>query len=138
MNRNDLQIIADARVADAEALLNTGRWAGAYYLAGYAIECALKACAATRFHEHQVPERNLVNDFYTHRLDILLAISGLKDAFEARLRVDPSFQSHWNTVRDWNEAARYTHSTTETVARKMFVAATDPAFGVLTWLKTRY
>ena len=43
MNRRDLQQLADDRVLDAEALLNAGRWAAAYYLSGYAVECALKA-----------------------------------------------------------------------------------------------
>ena len=33
-----------AYVTDARALLAAGCWAGAYYLAGYALECALKAC----------------------------------------------------------------------------------------------
>ena len=57
MNRNDLQILADARVADAEALLTAGRWAGAYYLVGSAVECALKACISAHFREHDVPEK---------------------------------------------------------------------------------
>ena len=138
MNRNDLQRLADARVGDAEVLLNADRWAAAYYLAGYAVECALKACAANRFREHEVPERKLVDDFYTHRLDILLGISGVKDAFDDRLRADPPFRDNWDIVRDWNQAARYHHSTTERRARQMFLAVTEPSCGVLTWLKTRY
>lgn len=46
MNRTQLQILAEERARDAEALLNAGRWSGAFYLAGYAIECGLKACIA--------------------------------------------------------------------------------------------
>ena len=78
MNRADLQQLADARVQDAEALLNAGRWPAAYYLLGYAIECALKACAARQFREHEVPDKTIVNHFYTHKLDLLLNISGVK------------------------------------------------------------
>jgi hypothetical protein len=44
MNRNEFQRIARARVADARVLLGAKRYSGAYYLCGYAIECALKAC----------------------------------------------------------------------------------------------
>ena len=72
MDRLDLQVLAEARVGDAESLLRDGRWAAAYYLLGYAVECGLKACAAKQFHEHEVPDRTLINDFYTHRLDKLL------------------------------------------------------------------
>ncbi len=46
MNRIDLQQLARARLREAEALLNAGEWSGAYYLAGYAVECGLKACIA--------------------------------------------------------------------------------------------
>jgi hypothetical protein len=44
LTRTDLQQLADARIAEANALLAAGLWDGAYYLAGYAVECALKAC----------------------------------------------------------------------------------------------
>ena len=46
MNRTDLQQPALTRLAEAKALLAAGFPAGAYYLAGYAVECALKACIA--------------------------------------------------------------------------------------------
>jgi len=75
MNRGELQILAEARVSDAEVLLQGMRWGAAYYLLGYAVECALKACAAKQFREHEVPEKTVVNDFYTHGLDRLLNIS---------------------------------------------------------------
>src|SRR5438128_3777261 len=78
MNRTDLQLLSDARVADAEVLLRDGRWAAAYYLLGYAVECGLKACAARQFQQDEVPDKTVVNDFYTHRLDKLLGISGVK------------------------------------------------------------
>jgi hypothetical protein len=106
MNRTDLQLLADARVADAEILISAGRWAAAYYLLGYAVECGLKACAARQFQQDEVPDRAVVNDFYTHSLDKLLGISGVKAALEERARVEPDFQVNWNTVRDWKESSR--------------------------------
>jgi len=138
MDRSDLQILAEARVADAEALLQAGRWAAAYYLLGYAVECALKACAAKQFREYEVPDKTIVNDFYTHRLDTLLNISGAKVALKAQAADDPAFQVNWNAVRDWNETCRYDHSTTEAKARDMLVAVADPSSGVLPWLKTQW
>jgi hypothetical protein len=132
MNRTDLQLLAVARVADAETLLREARWAGAYYLLGYAIECGLKACAARQFHQDEIPDKTVVNDFYTHRLDKLLAISGAKVA-QAKANADPNFQISWNTVRDWNEASRYDHTTSEAKARDMLFAVADPMSGVLSW-----
>lgn len=138
MNRTDLQLLADTRVADAEALLQAQRWPAAYYLLGYSIECALKACAARQFRQDEVPDKTVVNDFYTHRLEKLLSISGVKFELEARASVDPAFHVNWNTVRDWNESSRYDHSTSEVTARDMHTAVANPDSGVLPWLKTQW
>jgi len=137
MNRTDLQLLAAARVADAEVLISAGRWAAGYYLLGYAVECGLKACAARQFQQDEVPDRAVVNDFYTHSLDKLLGISGVKAALEERARVEPDFQVNWNTVRDRKESSRYDHSTTEAKARDMLVAVADAKNGVLPWLKAQ-
>jgi hypothetical protein len=138
MNRLDLQSLAESRLADAQALLAAARWAAAYYLLGYAVECALKAVIARQFHADEIPDKKLVNDFYTHDLDKLLVISGLKPALEARAAADPAFGTKWEIVRDWSEAARYDPLIDETQARTMYDSVTDPAAGVFPWLKTLY
>jgi hypothetical protein len=46
MNRAELQRLAKERISDAKVLLAARHWSAAYYLAGYAVECALKACIA--------------------------------------------------------------------------------------------
>jgi len=138
MRRTDLQLLADTRVGDADALLQAGRWPAAYYLLGYAVECGLKACAARQFLQDTVPDKTVVSDFYTHRLDRLLGISGVKRALEARASADPMFRVNWNTIRDWSEIARYDHSISEDQARDMLVAVTDATNGVLTWLRTQW
>jgi HEPN domain-containing protein len=46
MNRTDLQNLAEERLGDAEVLLASNRYSGAYYIVGYAVECGLKACIA--------------------------------------------------------------------------------------------
>jgi HEPN domain-containing protein len=48
MTRRDFQALSATRLREARALLKTGNPEGAYYLAGYAIECALKACVAKK------------------------------------------------------------------------------------------
>ena len=136
MNRADLQRLTELRVADAEVLLQARHWPAAYYLLGYAIECALKACAARQFSEHVVPDKRVVNEFYTHELEKLLNISGAKEAWKSRAKRERGFQVNWSTVRDWSEAARYDLTITEATARDMYTAVTDATSGVLPWLKT--
>lgn len=46
VDRQDLQELSRVRLKEATALLKLGLFDGAYYLAGYAVECALKACIA--------------------------------------------------------------------------------------------
>jgi len=136
MNRTQLQQLAELRVEDAAALLAASRWGAAYYLLGYSVECALKACIAGQFRLHEVPDRKLVNSFYTHRIDDLLTISGVKSQLESRAKVDSSFGINWNTVRDWNEGIRYELGHTEADVRGMHEAVTNSASGILPWLKT--
>jgi hypothetical protein len=56
MNRADLQALADLRVKEATILLDANCFEGAYYLLGYAIECALKACIAKQIKQHDFPD----------------------------------------------------------------------------------
>jgi hypothetical protein len=44
VNRAEFQKLADLRAREAGVLLAARCYDGAYYLAGYAVECALKAC----------------------------------------------------------------------------------------------
>ena len=75
MNRSELQKIAELRVGDAKVLLDAGRYEAAYYLAGYAIECALKACIAKQIKQFDFPDKKVVTDSYVHDLTKLLRLS---------------------------------------------------------------
>ena len=75
MNRKDLQTLSDLRVKEARALFDQGLFDGAYYLLGYAMECALKSCIARQFRQYDFPDKKLVLDSYTHELEKLLSVS---------------------------------------------------------------
>lgn len=136
MNRTDLQALADARLADGAVLLAAGRFAGAYYMLGYSIECALKAAIAKQIREHDFPDRKLILDSYTHDLTKLLQLSGLRAQFENRASTDPAFAVNWTTTKDWNETRRYDVGITRVMAVDLHLAITDPSSGVLPWLRT--
>ena len=48
MDRLGWQQLAERWLVDAKKLLDEHRWSAAYYLAGYAVECGLKACVVVR------------------------------------------------------------------------------------------
>jgi hypothetical protein len=93
MNRIDLQELSEIRIRESRALLDAGFSDGAYYLAGYAVECALKACIAKRTQEHDFPDKKLVNDSHTHNLKTLLQLAELKTEMDAAIDVDPGMES---------------------------------------------
>lgn len=138
MNRTDLQQLADLRVSDAEALLAASRFAAAYYLIGYAVECALKACVAKQIREFDFPDRKLVTESHSHDLTKLLQLSGVGHLHAAEAKRSSAFQTNWLVVKDWSEKVRYDLSTAEKVARDMYAAVTDLSDGVLPWLKKHW
>ena len=122
MNRADLQELSDERLGDGVLLLQAGRHSGAYYMLGYAVECALKAAVAKQIREHDFPDKKLVTDSHTHDLNKLLSLSGLRAPFDARTKTDPAFAVNWATTKDWNESFRYSTSVTEILARDLHAA----------------
>jgi HEPN domain-containing protein len=135
MNRDDLQRIARLRVKEARVLLENGYFSGAYYLLGYAVECALKACIAKQIKRYDFPDRKLINDSYSHELEKLLSVSGLKAELQKEIRNNPKLEVNWAIVKDWSVESRYSTDISETTARDFYSAVTTRKNGVLSWLK---
>jgi len=118
-------------------LLAAGQLSRAYYLAGYAIECSLKACILKQIARWRMPDKKLVLDSHTHDLVDLVKIAGLEADRAARAHKHPSFGANWNVVRDWNETSRYeTRSTGD--AQDLIAAISQPRMGVMAWTKTHW
>jgi HEPN domain-containing protein len=135
MNRDDLQRISRLRVKEARVLFKNGYFSGAYYLLGYAVECALKACIAKQIKRYDFPDRKLINDSYSHELEKLLSVSGLKAELQEEIRSDPKLEVNWAIVKDWSVQSRYSTDISETTARDFYSAVTTRKDGVLSWLK---
>lgn len=134
MNRQELQTLAEERLADATALVQAGRWDGAYYLAGYVVECALKACVARQTREYDFPVKDAQRKFYIHNLRELCNNARLTQVIEDESGRDREFGLNWSFVKDWTEEARYeTHSRQK--AEQMLAAVADPQHGVLQCLR---
>lgn len=90
MNRKLLQRLTRERTRDARALLKDQQYSGAYYLGGYAVECALKACIAKSTNRHDFPDLTIVKKCHTHDLQELLKLAGLNLDLNDALTADPA------------------------------------------------
>ncbi len=121
------------RLEAAESLLKSRHWDSAYYLAGYAVECGLKACIARQFREYDFPDKKTVNDSYTHDLSKLVRIAGLEWARERTADASDDFKLNWATVKDWSEDSRY-EQRSEAQATAILEAIRNAEFGVMQWI----
>ncbi|MBE9141642.1 HEPN domain-containing protein [Planktothrix mougeotii] len=136
MNRQDFQDLAETRRKEAKVLLDNHQYSGAYYLSGYVIECALKACIAKNTQQYDFPDKNTVMDSYTHNLEKLVKVAGLDRQLKSLLN-DQVFLSRWSEVRDWSEESRYKKHNQQK-AEDIYLAITDPSHGVLQWLQQHW
>jgi hypothetical protein len=135
VNRAELQRLARDRLRDAKALLAARRWSGAYYLAGYAVECGLKSCViAYLMRTDQFPDKRYSERCWTHELEQLIALAGLKTDLDANLAADPHFFANWDAVKDWTEATRYERKT-KAEAIRLYHAIANKKHGVLRWIR---
>jgi hypothetical protein len=138
MNRDDLQRISAQRRREAAALLRAGLYPGAYYLVGYSVECALKACIARQTARHDFPNRKLAQDSWTHDLEKLVQLAGIGPQLESDSKSNPALQLNWAIVKDWSEIVRYDLTITRAQARDVYSACTSRRNGVLPWIRQRW
>ncbi len=101
----NLEEISAARLHDAEALHAAGRYDGAYYLAGYSLELALKARICKTLNWANFPltpkEFERFRSFKVHDLEVLLKLSGYEPAIKGKQLPE------WSTVKVWQPEVRY-------------------------------
>jgi hypothetical protein len=111
VNRKELQDLSTVRRKEASALLQLGLPDGAFYLAGYAVECALKACIAKGTHRGEFPDKKKVESSHSHNLLQLIRVAGLDEACLEQSGKDGDFRNNWDYVQSWFEQSRYRGST---------------------------
>ncbi|MDZ7361790.1 MAG: HEPN domain-containing protein [candidate division KSB1 bacterium] len=126
--------MARTRIKEAKVLLETGYFDGAYYLAGYAVECALKACIAKQSLRYEFPDKTRVLDSYTHDFAKLLRAPNLTTELQKEIKTNGVFRNKWQIVERWSEEARY-QTVTSQAAMALYSAIADRQNGVLSWLK---
>jgi HEPN domain-containing protein len=136
------QQLAECRIEDARAHLDpaVGRWAAAYYLIGYAVECGLKACILARIAAHPediYEDKRFSLDAWTHDFEALLKLAKLKVDRDADVKSNRPLALNWQRMREWSEDSRYLQKTKHE-AEQLFEAVTNAKEGVMQWIRLHW
>jgi HEPN domain-containing protein len=136
VDRKELQELSRIRLKEAKSLLQAGLSDGAYYLAGYAVECALKACIAKATRRSEFPDKRKADDSYSHNLKQLVRVASL-DAHLSEATLDPEFKNNWDVTQAWSEQSRYGRHRRES-AEALLEAVSNGRHGVIAWIKLHW
>ncbi|WP_370573987.1 HEPN domain-containing protein [Methanomethylovorans sp.] len=140
LNRTSLQNLAYIRLREAKVLLDNGMYDGAYYISGYVIECALKACIAKNTKEYDFPDKKIVTDSHTHDLESLVKIASLRQKLTEKMENDSDFELNWALVKEWSEAKRYAinEGNAKGDSEDIYDAISNNESGVFEWIKQHW
>jgi hypothetical protein len=120
------------RLREAKLLLDHKKYDGAYYVAGYVIEFALKIRIISQLMKSDsFPDKKLAENFYKHDLTVLRKAAGLDDEMDNDTAVSPQ----WDIVKDWSDQSRYEIGKTKKEATDLYKAIKNE---VLPWIKARW
>lgn len=126
----------ELRAKEAGVLAKNGNEEGAYYLGGFAIECALKACIAKKIKRHDFPlAAKDANRVYTHDLTQLLKLAELESHLDKVMKRNQALTANWGVVKNWKAESRYE---TSGLKGTDMDAAVNSADGVLQWIRRRW
>lgn len=112
-------------------MLKNKQYSGAYYLAGYSIELALKACYCKAVKSKSFPpKKEVYYKLYSHDLNNLLSVSGI----ERKLQNEIVQTANWGAIKDWSEESRYAIIAPNS-ARSIIRAVNNEEDGILNLIK---
>ena len=137
MSRKQLQTLAKLRLREAEALYNAEFYDGSVYLAGYAVELALKAriCRLLKVTEYPLEAGT---SFKVHDLEQLKVLAGLSAEVSVIKNID--LFNNWSKAVTWDPEQRYQApgKHTAVTAKVILDSIRAKPNGVLTWLSKRW
>jgi hypothetical protein len=138
-DRETFRQLASLRLEEAKLLLRENQPSGAYNLAGYAIECAIKASISAGFRANEIPDWRFVRNIYSHDLASLLDLAGLESDLKTAMRTDVGLRDGWTTIRNWSEQSRYSIWTYNDASAMIdAVAGRHDVKGIFQWLSERW
>lgn len=137
LNKQSAQKLAIMRLEEARILFDKGYFSGAYYLAGYSIELAIKAVICKQFKSETIPNKKIVQDIHQHDLSNLMNLSGLLVALEEAKKNNTAFSRYWAIVIQWSEHSRYEIKSQQD-AKDILEAIDHQQNGILVWIHRHY
>ena len=134
MTPRDFQNLSYERIGDAYAMMVQARFGAAYYMAGYAVECALKACIA-KLRIFDIPQ-NMLKQVYIHDFTALIKTAGLEDEHKSTYDNDVDFRTKWDIAKLWSPESRYSSRNQQNATD--LIAAVDHPDGVLEWIRQHW
>jgi hypothetical protein len=136
LNRSDFQELAELHLQHANALLDAQLYS--YYMCGYVVECALKACICKKTNQFDFyPRPDQARDAWTHKYAKLIGLADVVKKLDDDRRADVTLNIYWNTVEGWSENSRYEPSGKKE-AEDLLAAVSDPVHGVLACIKRHW
>jgi HEPN domain-containing protein len=135
VNRADFQELAELHLQHARALLDAKLYSGAYYMCGYAVECALKACICKKTNQFDFfvsPDE--ARSAWSHDFNRLVKVAGLENEMSAARAADAQLDLNWKSVENWSPASRYEQQDPRD-AGELFAAVSDPEHGVVSCIR---
>lgn len=139
LTRRQLQELARLRLREAKALYKARLYDGAVYLAGYAVELALKARICKPLKITEYPESGELSKTYrTHKLEHLKLLAGVSN--DIILTKNADLFNNWSTAVQWDPEQRYDPPGRYNVhtAKDIIDSITARPNGVFTWLTKRW
>lgn len=141
--------LADQRLREAKVLCKAGEYDGAFYLAGYCVELELKAKCCERlgipnlFDEEDKIANSIsgIGDIRkllkTHKINVLLVLSGLKNEFDEKGAEDQTFlHAKSLLLSEWSESCRYKPcGYCKPKDAKKFIDYIEEKNGLLEWIR---
>jgi HEPN domain-containing protein len=139
MNRSDFQELAQEHLRHAKALLDAGLYSGAYYMCGYVVECALKACickgtGSYDFYPHPTDAKKA----WSHKFKDLIGLTEVSGKIKQERRGDNTLHVYWKVVEGWSAESRYDKRPRQREAEDLFTAVSDPVHGVPACIKRHW
>jgi len=139
MTRKDLQELSRLRLREANALYKARLYDGCVYLAGYAVELALKAriCRLLRVKEYPL-SGDIGRSFRVHNLEQLKLLAGLTP--EIDVKRNKELFDNWSKAVEWDPEQRYDApgKYNDKTAKVILDGLTAKPDGVFTWLTKRW
>jgi HEPN domain-containing protein len=137
LRRKDLQLLSEKRLREAQSLFRAKLYEGSYHLAGLSIECAVKACIAKQTRRFEFPDKTRALKSFDHNVAELIKVAGLQPVLDQAI-ANAAFATNWNIVRGWRVESRYTVIVNRADAEALLISITNPAEGVMSWLRIHW